>query len=186
VSEQSAERPWALERYRPWLRLLVGARLDPLLQGKIDPSDLVQQTLLKAHEHLAQFRGNSVAELQAWLRRILANEMALAARQYITGPRGLEQSLEAAVEESSLRLEQWLVDVGSNPAARLQREERLLRLMERLEQLPEQQRTALELRYLQGLTPTQVGAALKRSTPSVAGLLRRGLETLREVLKEEP
>ena len=66
----------AVESYREYLRLLARLNLDTRLRGRIDPSDLVQQTLLKAHEKRDQFRGKSDAELAAWLRAILANQIA--------------------------------------------------------------------------------------------------------------
>jgi RNA polymerase sigma-70 factor (ECF subfamily) len=51
--------------------------------------------------------------------------------------------------------------------------------------LPEDQRTALELRYLQGMSVGEVGRRMGRGTPSVANLLYRGLKALRERLSDE-
>jgi hypothetical protein len=62
--------------------VLARVQLDARLQAKLDPSDLVQQTLLKAHEKREQFRGSTEAEFTAWLRQILANQMAEAARRF--------------------------------------------------------------------------------------------------------
>jgi len=95
---EGAPRP--IEQYRDYLKLLARLRLDPRLRGLIDPSDIVQQTLMKAHESLAGFRGKTDAELQAWLRAILAQQIALAARMGSRGP-GRVQSLEALLEQSS-------------------------------------------------------------------------------------
>lgn len=71
-----------VERYRSYLMLLAEARLDRRLQGKLDPSDVVQQVLLHAHQAWTQFRGTSEAELVAWLRRILARTLLNCIRDY--------------------------------------------------------------------------------------------------------
>src|SRR3954469_11669914 len=97
----------SLERCRDYLFLLARLQLDPGLRGVLDPSDVVQQTLLKAHAKWDQFRGGTEGELIAWLRPILAHHLADLARKHAPRLRGQERSLEAALEESSLRLERW-------------------------------------------------------------------------------
>jgi RNA polymerase sigma-70 factor, ECF subfamily len=178
----SGARP--LEQYRDYLRLLARLQLDARLQGKLDPSDVVQETLLKAQEHLDQFRGRSDAELAAWLRRILANTLTDALRKFQHELR-LGRSLVDALDESSARLEGWLADPSLSPGDQAVRGEQLLRLAEALGRLPEDQRQAVELRYLKEHSPPEVARLLGRSDAAVAGLLRRGLRKLRELLDAE-
>ena len=175
-----------LELYREYLHLLARLQIDPRLRGKLDPSDVVQEALLRAHERWDQFRGTTDAELATWLRQILANQLAEALRRFTRQKRdvGLEQSLTAAVEESSARLERWLAGEELAPADRSVRDERLLRMSEALAALPEDQRAAVEMRYLQGLTVSRIGELMGRTEASVAGLLRRGLDRLREILRD--
>ena len=177
----------ALESYRSYLRLLAGLRLDPRLRRKIDPSDLVQVTLLKAHE--ASERCSFVEEAQraAWLRQILARTMADEARRYSRDKRDadLERSLLAGLDESSARLEPWLADNHSTPSQQAIRHEQLLALAEALDALPDDQRQAVELHHLSGCSVAEVGARLGRSHASVAGLLRRGIKALREQMPRD-
>jgi RNA polymerase sigma-70 factor (ECF subfamily) len=179
------EPPRSLESYRDYLRMLARLQLDPRLQREVDPSDIVQQTLLKAHEKQSQFRGRTGAEQAAWLRTILASQIADAFRRHGRRGGGRVRSLEAAIEQSSARLDAWLAAVHESPSPRLNRQEGLMKLVEAMGRLPEDQRTALELRHLKGLSVPEVCQQMDRSLPAVAGLLHRGLKNLREALVEE-
>jgi RNA polymerase sigma-70 factor, ECF subfamily len=116
-----------VESYRGYLLLLARVQLAQQFQGRLDPSDLVQQTLLKAHQNREQFRGSSEAEQMAWLRVILANTLADAVRKI--SPRGgtRERSLEAALEQSSRNLEAILAAEQTSPSQRVIRHEQLTR-----------------------------------------------------------
>src|SRR5262245_5522413 len=173
-----------LERYRDYLLLLARIQLDRGLQAKLDPSDVVQQTLLKAHQNWDQFRGTTGAELAAWLRAILARHLADLVRKFDPWLGGKERSLEAALEQSSARLESWLAAEDTSPSKKVQRQEQLLRMAEALAGLPDDQRTALELRHLRGLAVAEVAGAMGRSTAAVGSLLYRGLKTLRGFLDD--
>jgi RNA polymerase sigma-70 factor (ECF subfamily) len=175
-----------LERFRAYLRLLARLHLAPQLRGKLDPSDIVQQTLLQAYQGLDQFRGQSTAEVAAWLRQILARNLSMAVRAFAQAKRDLarEGSLEAALAVSSSQLGAWLAAEQSSPSEQAERNEEALLLAWALEQLPEAQREALVLQHWQGWSLAEIGARLGRSPEAVAGLLKRGLKQLRHLLQE--
>jgi RNA polymerase sigma-70 factor, ECF subfamily len=187
MSDVAAAPQWQIEKFRNVLGLLARLQFDPRLQPKLDPSDVVQDALLRAHEKLAEFRGHSEVELAAWLRTILANCLAQKTREYSRQKRdiGLERSLETSLEESSARVEAWLADAESTPAQKAVRQEQLLRLAEMLADLPPDQRLAVELRYLQGWPIADIAQQMDRSTMAISKLLGRGLDELREQLHDE-
>jgi RNA polymerase sigma-70 factor (ECF subfamily) len=178
---------WQLERYRPLLSLLARQlELDPRLRRRLDWSDLVQETLLRAHAHLGRFRGQTEAELIRWLQEILANALADEARKAHAQKRDvdLEQSLQAAVAESSARLEAFLTAEQSSPSEQAEHRELLLRVAAALEQLPEDQRDVVVQRDLMGAPVAEIAARLDRTEKSVAGLLLRGRRKLRKLLAD--
>jgi RNA polymerase sigma-70 factor (ECF subfamily) len=177
----------ALECFRDYLLLLARMHFDPRLQVKLDPSDVVQQTLLEAHQKRDQFRGNTQAELAAWLRCMLSHNLADALRDFGRAKRdlNLELSLERSFEDSSSRLQAWLAAEQSSPSEQAIKNEQLLQLAEALTQLPDAQREAVVLHHLQGWTLADLAAHLGRSEPAVAGLLHRGLDKLRTLLREQ-
>jgi RNA polymerase sigma-70 factor, ECF subfamily len=178
---------WRLERFADYLRLLVRLQIDGRLQAKLDASDIVQTTLLKAHQNLHQFRGASEAELVGWLRTILANSLAGALRQFSTEARDLnrERSLEAGLEESSARLENWLAADQTSPSQQAMQHEDLLQLAAALTRLPDDQRRVVELHHLKDCPVAEIAEAMGRSKAAVMGLLFRGLKRLRELLQEK-
>src|SRR5437588_7443589 len=82
-----------LELYRRYLALLARVQIGKRLQGKVDASDLVQETFLEAHRNFARFRGQTEAELVCWLRQILATNLANVCRRYL-GTQGRDVRLE--------------------------------------------------------------------------------------------
>lgn len=186
MSPEAEEFEANLARFRPYLVLLARLRLHQGLRGKLDPSDVVQQTLLEAHQGLAAFRGQSSGEQAAWLRQILARNLANAARDFGREKRDVqrERSLESDLDASSARLGDLLAADQSSPSQRAERQERALRLAAALAELPENQREAVILRHFQGRSLVEIARDLKTTTAAVTGLLHRGLKNLRKLLAE--
>lgn len=175
-----------LNRFRSYLRLLARAQVGGWVQQRVDASDIVQETLLEAHRSLAQFDGGSEAELAGWLRRILARRLAHAFRDHTRQRRDIrrERSLEASLNASSARLEQFVASECSTPSQHAAAAERLQELAEALEALPPQQRQAITLHYLEGRTVPQIAAAMQRSEAAIGGLLHRGLQALKKAFPQ--
>ncbi len=175
-----------LERFRGYLLLLARLRLDRKLQAKVDPSDIVQQTLLEAYQALDSLRGDDAAVQAAWLRQILARNLANAVRDHTRQLRDVqrERSIHAALDDSASRLEGWLAAEQSSPSQQAQRQERALLLAEALAGLPDQQRAAVLARHFDGKSLAEIATELHTTTAAVTGLLHRGLKNLRNALGE--
>jgi RNA polymerase sigma-70 factor, ECF subfamily len=174
-----------LQPYHGYLWALAYAQLDRRLRGKLDASDIVQQTLLRAHVSLPELRDKSPVVLCAWLRQILATELADAVRHFRRDKRNItrERSLAADIDQSAVSLENWLVASQTSPSRAAARNEELVHLTDALLQLPEDQREAVILRHLRDRPLQQIAEETGHTTASVAGLLRRGLARLREILE---
>jgi RNA polymerase sigma-70 factor (ECF subfamily) len=175
-----------LERFVDYLRLLARLHLGSRHPGRLEPSDIVQQTLLEAQRKRHQFRGTSEAEMAGWLRQMLAHNLADAQRALDRARRDVrrERSLEAALEESSCRLGSWLAADQSSPSQHAERNEQAVRLAGALAALPEPQREAVVLRHFEGWPLADIARHLGRTQAAVVGLLQRGLKSLRGILQE--
>ena len=127
----------ALEEYRPYVELLARLQLDARLRGLLDASDLVQQTLLKAHQKWDQARGTTEVQRAAWIRAILANEIADAVRKCLRRNEDRRRSIEVSLHESSLRLEGWLASDSTTPSGHVMRQEQLLAIADALAHCPQ-------------------------------------------------
>src|SRR5205823_1255314 len=133
---------------------------------------------------LPEVRARSPEALAAWLRKILARTLADTVKHYHRDRRdvNLERSLEADLDRSSTGLGAWLAADQTSPSLAAQRNEELLRLADALADLPEPMREVVILKHCRGQTLQQIADHLGKTVPSVASLLRRGLEALRHRL----
>jgi RNA polymerase sigma-70 factor (ECF subfamily) len=174
-----------LLRFQPWLALVAKLELDTRLRVKLDPSDIVQQTLLEAHQALPSFRGHTEAELVAWLRQILAHVLAHEVRRYFGARKrdaGREVSLDADFAHSSQRLGRLLAASSASPSRLAIAHEQELQLADALAQLPPDYREVLVLRHLEDLSHAEIAQRLGRSPGAVRMLWVRALAALKELL----
>jgi RNA polymerase sigma-70 factor (ECF subfamily) len=175
-----------LEEFRAYLETLTFIQIDPRLRSKFGLSDVVQETLLEAYRDLERIRALDPDSRKRWLRRMLVNNLLETVERWRAGRRDarLEQSLEAAAQESSCRLRNWLVAEDTSPSERAAGEEEALRLLEALAQLDVRQREALIQQKYHGRTLAEIAEHLGCTVGAVAGLQARGLERLRRILPD--
>jgi RNA polymerase sigma-70 factor, ECF subfamily len=176
-----------LELYRNYLALLARLQIGRRLQGKVDASDLVQETFLRAYRDFAQFRGNTEEELLGWLRQILSARLSDLIRHYLGAKCRdvrLERELGADLNASSRVLDQGLMAPHSSPSQQAIRRERAVLLADALGRLPEDYREVIILRQMEGLTFPEVAGRMGKTVKSVEKLWIRALARLRRVLGE--
>jgi RNA polymerase sigma-70 factor (ECF subfamily) len=169
-----------LDSYRNYLRLLARTQMGPSLRAQIEPSDLVQETLLEAHRDFAGFAGGTEKELLIWLRRILVRNLLDGAKHHQAQARDMrrQESLEALLEESSNALGYALAGSGGTPSSQATRREQCVLLADALERLPTDYREVIELRNLQHLPFEEVAERMGRKQGAVRMLWTRALEKL--------
>src|SRR5262249_21307121 len=159
-----------------YLRVLAQVHLDARLRGKLDPSDVVQQTMLRACAGFDNLRGRTPALVAAWLRKVLARTLADAVRDLERAKRdiGRERALQNAVDQSASALEAWLAADQSSPSEKAERNEQLVRLADALCRLPDATREAVVLKHCRDWTLAAIAEHLGRTPSAVASLLHRG------------
>jgi RNA polymerase sigma-70 factor, ECF subfamily len=167
--------------YRDYLIVLARSQVSVDLRGRIDPSDLVQDTICDALRAPALKR--EPAQTVGWLRRILHDNLVDRLRRL-----RLENqvaSLDALLDRTSAGISRFLRASQSAPEARVVREEDELILAEVLGQLTSAQAEAIVLKHCQGISVVEICRHMNRTPDAVGGLLRHGMRRLRELMPGE-
>ena len=179
-----------LQHYRNYLLLLATTQIHRRLRPRVSPSDVVQETMLRAHRHFAQFRGETERELLTWLRQILVTNLARFVEQYmLAAKRDMRREISidgagAALEQSSSRLGALLSGGGPTPSAVVQHREEAVVLANRLAKLPRHYRDILVLRNIQGLSFEEAAARLNRPPGATRMLWLRAIQKLRAIYRD--
>jgi RNA polymerase sigma-70 factor (ECF subfamily) len=181
TDSEAADRLLAL--YRPLLRLLAEQAIGPGLRRREGASDIVQRTVLEAYAAMAQFQGSSEPEFSAWLKQILRRNVANLVRDNRAAKRDVRREQFLDVADGSISVT-WFHPAArsTSPSERLIKAEAALNLAQALEQLPDEQQIAVRMRHLHGCSLDEIARTLDKSSAAVAGLLRRGLKALRELM----
>ncbi|WP_149498481.1 sigma-70 family RNA polymerase sigma factor [Roseiconus lacunae] len=175
-----------LQLYRNYLTVLATTQLDQPLRRRMNPSDLVQETMLAAHRDFDRFRGSSEPELLCWLRQILMNCLRDAIDTHFKAQKRdmrREISIEAVsaqLDESVCQLANVFADRGPSPSEPARRRERAVELADQLAKLRPEYRDVIVLRNLQGLSFNEIAERLDRRPGTVRMLWLRAMDKFKK------
>lgn len=172
---------------RNYALILARTQLESWVQAKVDPSDLVQQSMLEAYRGFDKFQGRTEAEWLAWLRRIVTHNATDFARHYGgTDKRrtSREVSIDRGGSDSRVNHAPEPAQNCLSPSEALILHERELLVSEALARLPADHREVIMLRNLQCLSFEEVAQRMDRSRPAVQMLWMRAIKGLQGALKE--
>jgi RNA polymerase sigma-70 factor (ECF subfamily) len=168
-----------LDGYRPYLAVIARARGAARVQSKAGESDLVQDALLEAHRSFANFRGESIEELSAWLRQIAIRTTGHVLRDHLDAAKR-----DANREETIAGRSDMLVADGSTPSGKAMKHEAAAQMAQTLARLPEDMQTVLLGRHVDETSYADLALRLGRSEGAVRVLYTRALRRLREECSE--
>jgi RNA polymerase sigma-70 factor (ECF subfamily) len=184
---ERAARELLLDRYRGRLSRMIALRLDHRLWARVDPSDVLQETLLEADQKLSGFARRPPLPFYPWLRRLAWERLVQVHRRHIRVQRrtvNREENLPLP-DNSALELAGRLAARGSSPSARQRHEELCGRLHWALAQLADGDREILVLRYLEDLSTKEIAVVLSVTEAAVKMRQLRALRRLRDLLGDD-
>jgi RNA polymerase sigma-70 factor (ECF subfamily) len=180
-----------LRRYHDRLRRMIAVRLDPRLQGRFDPSDVLQETYLDAFGRLQDYLREPRLPFFLWIRFLTGHHLGRIHRDHL-GRQMRDPAREVSLyqwampEASSAALAAQLLGRESRPSELAVRAERILRLQEALGRMDPIDREVLSMRHFEHLTRAETAHVLKLSEAAAAKRYLRALERLREMLAMLP
>lgn len=168
---------------REQLRQQAEHQLDSQLHQRVDASDVVQQTMLDAQRDLPDFQGHVPAQWWAWINRILENNVVEEVRKHMLAQKR-DVRKDRSLDDSRGRggaLKLLLSGQLSSPSQKAVKGEQREALLQDIEKLPASQREAVRMRYLQEMPIAEIAEVMGRSELAVGGLLKRGLQGLRDM-----
>ena len=184
-----AARQRLLAVHRDRLRRMVAVRLDRRLAARIDPSDVVQEALADADQHLDDFLRDRPMGFYPWLRQLAWERLVDLHRRHVHAQRRSivreEGPHSDRSNESARALAEHLVASGTTPSQGMIRAELRERVQDALAQLSPRDREVLVLRHLEGLATAEVAALLGINAGAVMTRHTRALVRLRALLGDD-
>lgn len=174
-----------VSQQRDRLRRLVAFRMDDRLQGRIDPSDVIQEAMIEAWQRLPEFAKEQKVPLFVWLRTLTLQRLGMLRRTHIErSKRTVNREVDIQQDDSSSAMAIALIDSAISPSSVVQRQEILGHIQERLVGMDPIDREVLALRHFEQLGNTEVASVLGISTAAASLRYSRALRRLRDIISE--
>lgn len=172
---------------RPYLSQCAEKEIASWLRPKHDASDLVQVSMLEAHQAFMAFQGTDFLQWQAFLKRILERNATDAVRHYGTAKRqaGKEVALYPQSDDASSMGGPNLAASGDSPSVEAVRHERADRLLQAVQQLAPDYQEVIRLRNLEQLPFDEVAQRMNRNRPAVQMLWMRAIKSLEAIMQQD-
>lgn len=179
------------DQRREQLRRMVALRMDHRVQGRIDPSDVLEDAFLEAAGRLPDYLDNPVMPPFVWLRFIVAQKLLNLHRKHLgskvqDAAHGLSLYREAMPEASCELLANQLLGHLSSPTFATRRSEMHLLLETALNSLEPMDREILALRHFEQLTNSETAEVLALKETTASNRYLRALQRLKDVLSSTP
>jgi RNA polymerase sigma-70 factor (ECF subfamily) len=178
-----------LNLHRDRLKRMVAVRLDPRMAGRIDPSDVVQETLAAAEQRLDRYLAEQPVAWYPWLRSLAWNQLIDIHRRHVRAQRrsvAREEPWEKAMSDASAtRLAECLPGKTLSPSRQILQQEIQKRVRSLLAELPCRDREIIVMRHLEGMSVREIASILEIPEGTVKSRHFRILESLRRVLSED-
>ena len=182
-------RQMLLSFYRPDLRRMVASQLDKRLSARVDPSDIVQETMIDADRRLGKFLRQQAVPLLVWLRKIAADRVIDTHRRHLGSQRRSvirERRKSQPLDGSAPELTELIAIGKTNPSGELMREELIEQVRVAINGLPERYREVLVMRHFDQMEPDEIAQVIGISPSAVRSRIVRALLRLREALDPIP
>lgn len=177
-----------LAKHRDRLRRMISVRMDPRLAARLDPSDVIQETLARAHRDLPDYLDRRPCAFYPWLRQIAWQHLVDLHRRHVQAQRRSvtreERLVLPASDASTTLLADQLAASGTSIGQGLVRRELLRRLRDALDELAPRDREIVELRHLEDLSLKEAADVLGISHGAARTRYCRAVQRLHDLLQE--
>ena len=172
-----------IEKYRPYLLKIAFEEGDTNLQSKAGDSDLVQNTCVQAVRFFREFKGKTASEMRAWLRQILLHQLNDFHDQYHTGKRDIGAEIPLQTVNNHDSRNDKLHDGANSPSEHVVLREEFEWLEQALRELPELDRTIIEMRQKDGRPFSEIASAVQMTEDAAQKRWVRAIHNLQEKVR---